>query len=112
MNIWEIVGRYYLDVLLGLISGAIVMMWNQLKEQRKQNKAQNEGVQALLRNSIIGVYHRSIERDCLPIYEKDNVNKLYSCYKALNGNGTVDALVKELMTLPVVEKEVIKKGGC
>ena len=57
-------------------------------------------MQALLRANIIGLYNKYIERGDIPIYERENVEQLYTQYKNLKGNGVVDGLRDRLRELP------------
>lgn len=78
-------------------------------EKESREKAENallrtvaveDGVLALLRDRVIERYNHYTEQGYIPIYGMDNVNKMYSAYHALGGNGTITKLVEELDDLP------------
>ena len=69
--------------------------------EKVRNEATQNGVQALLRSALVSSYERAIERAYAPIYERENVEKMFVEYKKLGGNGTIDHLVDELRDLPV-----------
>lgn len=104
------------DVVKRLIDWAIpfacaaVVGWAvaQVKAARKeradaqeQNKNLQDGVQALLRNALIGEYNHRMSDGEFPIYARENVTAMYNAYHALGGNGTITALYEELQHLPV-----------
>lgn len=71
-----------------------------IDKEKERNIATQNGVQALLRSSLVSSYERAIERKYAPIYERENVEKMFNEYKKLGGNGTIDHLVEELNNLP------------
>lgn len=87
--------------LLGWLTGTLR---KQLKEEQKKNEAIAEGVQALLRESIVTSYNRYSERAYCPIYAKDSVKRAYASYHALGGNDVATNLYHKLLALPE-EKE-------
>lgn len=58
--------------------------------------------QSTLRSNIIQIYNKytSKEYGYLPIYERENLQHLTNDYYALNGNGVIPDLVKEMEELP------------
>ena len=70
------------------------------KEQETKNDALCEGVQALLRNSIVNTYNRSLDRGYCPIYEKENIERVYSAYHLLHGNDIATGLYNKVLAMP------------
>ena len=66
-------------------------------ELQKQSMA----LQASLRNSILVIYSDSIAKGHMTMFEKQNLSKLFSEYKNLQGNSFICDLVNELNELPV-----------
>ena len=66
-------------------------------ELQKQSMA----LQATLRNSILDIYNDSIAKGHMTMFEKQNLSKLFSEYKNLQGNSFICDLVNELNELPV-----------
>jgi len=103
-----------LHFLLTGITGYIGLKVSTLKKKvdnwQVKEKATECGVQALLRNEIIKTYNHYMEKEYLPIYERDNLNHLYMQYKNLGGNGTIDRLMEELDDLPVKKANNTMKG--
>lgn len=67
---------------------------------KKRLSATEKGVQALLRSSIITLYNKYIDKGYMPIYERENLDHLYTEYKALGGNGVIENLKEKLDKLP------------
>lgn len=88
----EFIIEYWLQLILSaLTSGLIVLAGIML--------ALFNGVRALLRDRIIQVYNHQMEKDCCPIYVLENVERMYTAYHSLGGNGTVTELVERLRQL-------------
>lgn len=66
-------------------------------ELQKQSMA----LQASLRNSILVIYNDSIAKGHMTMFEKQNLSKLFSEYKNLQGNSFICDLVNELNDMPV-----------
>jgi len=100
----ESITSYWLNWLSGILAAlcliAIKFMSGKVKENEMKSQAMELGVQALLRSSIIAIYNKYIELNCMPIYEKENVAQLYEQYINLGGNGVITHLVEKLNELP------------
>ena len=66
-------------------------------ELQKQSMA----LQASLRNSILVIYNDSIAKGHMTMFEKQNLSKLFSEYKNLQGNSFICDLVNELNDMSV-----------
>lgn len=64
-------------------------------------KKQSMALQASLRNSILDIYNDSIAKGHMTMFEKQNLSKLFSEYKNLQGNSFICDLVNELNELSV-----------
>ena len=71
-----------------------------IKENKKKDKAIEEGVQALLRNELIRRYREYEQKGELSILDKENVEAMFVQYENLGGNGTVKQLMTEVLQLP------------
>ena len=74
-----------------------------LKMEQAKNAAIAEGVQSLLRESIVSNYNKYSEKGCCPIYAKESVKKVYAAYHNLGGNDVATELYQKIMRMP--EKE-------
>jgi hypothetical protein len=96
--------KYWLTWVYGIICTALTTAFGCfVKKYRTMMKRQHAielGTQALLRAQIIHIYNKYMEKEYLPIYERENVEELYIQYKNLGGNGTIKKLYEMLCDLP------------
>lgn len=76
-----------------------------LKAEQQKNAAIAEGVQALLRESIISNYNKYQEKNCCPIYAKESLKLVYIAYHRLGGNDVATELYKKLLAMPEREED-------
>lgn len=77
----------------------------QLKEEKKKNDAIAEGVQALLRDSIVTAYNKYSSKGFCPIYAKESIKKAYKAYAALGGNDVASELYRKILAMREEEHE-------
>lgn len=70
-----------------------------LKEEKEQNKAIAEGVQSLLRESIVSNYNKYLDKGYCPIYAKESIKKVYKAYHDLGGNDVATTLYEKLLKM-------------
>lgn len=93
MELINTVLSYWSEALVVAISSAVIVLF-------KKYKATQNGVQALLRNEIISNYNKHMEKGYMPIYERENMEKMYKEYRNLGGNGVAVELMEKLNRLP------------
>ena len=71
-----------------------------LKMEQAKNDAIAEGVQSLLRESIVQNYNKYQERECCPIYAKESIKRVYAAYHDLGGNDVATQLYNTLLAMP------------
>lgn len=92
--------KYWLQFIFGGTIAMLGLGYRHLLKRWKKFESVENGIQALLRNSIISLYNRQMERGFCPIYELENIDAMYREYKVLGGNGTIDTLYKKVHGLP------------
>ena len=96
--------KYWVAWVYGIICTALTTAFGCLvkkyKCMMKKQTALELGTQALLRAQIIHIYNKYMEKEYLPIYERENIEELYIQYKNLGGNGTITKLFEKLCDLP------------
>ena len=90
---------------LALLTFAWRMVSKRLKEEHDKNQAIAEGVQSLLRESIVTNYNRYRDKGYCPIYAKESIKKVYHAYHDLGGNDVATDLYRKLLELPTEVKE-------
>ncbi|WP_299449198.1 hypothetical protein [uncultured Phascolarctobacterium sp.] len=95
--VYKILGQLVNAAAGGIIAYLIAM----LRAKKKENDALKTGVQALLRDRIIGAYNHYVDdKGWIPIYAKESLDACYKSYEALGENGVIDDLMRQLNQLP------------
>lgn len=92
--------KWFFTAVIAVLSWVLKTMQNQLAEERKKNEAIAEGVQALLRESIVTSYNKHQDKGFCPIYAKESMKKVYSAYHNLGGNDVATELYNKLLKMP------------
>lgn len=79
------------------------MLKQHIAESEFKNKSQNEALLCITRSEITGMYYKYFEKKTIPMYERENLIKLYDSYEKNGGNSYVHTIVEEML-----EWEVLK----
>ena len=108
MGIFAFIGAHWLEWLftavLAVLSWLFKLMRDQLKQEQAKNEAIAEGVQSLLRESIVSNYNRYSDRGFCPIYAKESIKKVYKAYHNLGGNDVATELYNKVLKMPEEKK--------
>lgn len=108
MVVLEFIGSHWLEWLftavLAVLSWLFKLMRDQLKQEQAKNEAIAEGVQALLRESIVTSYNKHLDRGFCPIYAKESIKKVYKAYHNLGGNDVATSLYHKVLEMPEESK--------
>ena len=109
MEILAYIGAHWVEWLFTLclagLTWAYKTLLTRMKADQKKNEAIAEGVQSLLRESIVTNYNRYHDKGYCPIYAKESVKKVYKAYHDLGGNDVASGLYKELLEMPTEPKK-------
>lgn len=109
MEIISFIAAHWLEWLftavLAVLSWLFKLMRDQLRQEQDRNKAIAEGVQSLLRESIVNAYNRYSDRGYCPIYAKESVKRVYQAYHGLGGNDVATELYNKLLKMPEERNE-------
>lgn len=86
--------------MIALLGAGYRGIAKRLKEEQKKNTAIAEGVQSLLRESIVGNYNKYKDKKHCPIYAKESIKKVYCAYHNLGGNDVATELYHKLLAMP------------
>lgn len=104
MEIVNYVSLHWIEWLFAIITGIAAFGYRsvlkKLSEEKKRNEAIAEGVQSLLRESIVNGYNKYLEKGFCPIYAKDSMKRVYAAYHNLGGNDVATSLYKKLLDMP------------
>lgn len=89
--------------LLALLGYGYRTVSARLKEEQARNEAVSNGVQALLRESIVASYNKAVDKGYMPIYAKESIKKAYKAYHDLGGNDVASELYTKMLKM---EEEV------
>lgn len=105
---WEFVGKYWLEVLFGVLS-AILFGWvkdlqNKLKTKQTEQDALVEGVKALLHDKLFQICEDYIKLGYIPLDDAEKVKnreiKVFKAYDGLHGNSTGTDIHEAFNELP------------
>lgn len=82
--------------IIGYIGG---MMKKRISKEIDEDKAIKNGLRALLREKIIEICDRCIDRGYVHIHNLESIDDLYVQYHELGGNGMVTKLVEDTKKL-------------
>lgn len=109
MGILAFIASHWLEWLftavLAVLSWLFKEMRAQLAEEKIKNEAIAEGVQSLLRESIVTNYNRYTELGYCPIYAKESIKKVYKAYHNLGGNDVATELYTKVLKMPEVKDD-------
>ena len=97
-NVLSIAAEWWLTWLFGIIAVALVC---RIRGVTKKQNALEVGVQALLRGELVRAYDKYFERGSITLHGLEAVDKLYSAYHGLGGNGSMTKLVADMKQLEV-----------
>ena len=92
-------------VCLAILTAAWRAVSARIKVEHEKNEAIAEGVQSLLRESIVTNYNRYLDKGYCPIYAKESLKKVYCAYHDLGGNDVATSLYKKILEMPEERKE-------
>ncbi len=97
MNTYQILCLLGVPSIIGSIWAFMIAI---LKNQRREMTAVKLGLQAVLRNSLIELYDKWMDRGFAPTHIKDNYENMYKQYHSLGANGVMDSYYQRFMDLP------------
>lgn len=85
--------------LLGILGWGYRNVNERLKEEHAKNEALLNGVQALLRESIVDCYNKYSDKGYMPIYAKESLKRAYEAYSVLGGNDVAAELYSKMLAM-------------
>jgi len=93
--------KYWIGVGFGLITAVLTLVYKRVSKFRSKHLSLELALRALLRDKIITMYNKYMEKGEIPFYELDNLEDLFTQYKNLGGNGVIRELVDRINDLPI-----------
>ena len=105
----EFVQTHWMEWLFAVISVILTALYNDVRKNLKKQQAKDtaiaEGVQSLLRESIVQNYNKYHDREYCPIYAKESIKRVYKAYHNLGGNDVATKLYEKLLEMPEEREE-------
>lgn len=92
-------------IITALVTAIITAMFTYSRTLAVSSKSIKDGVLSLLRLMIIQCHDKYIEQGYCELNEKEIVEKAYSAYHNLGGNGAITIYYNQIMALPSERKE-------
>lgn len=103
MDILSYIQAHWVQALFAAISAVLAFAYRniakRLEEEQKKNKAIADGVQSLLRESIVENYNRYSDKGFCPIYAKESIKRVYQAYSNLGGNDVAHELYQKILRM-------------
>lgn len=97
--------EWLFTAVLAVLSWLFKKLRDQMKEEHDRNEAIAQGVQALLRESIVNGYSRYQDMGYCPVYAKESLRKVYLSYHNLGGNDVATSLYHKILNMPETQAE-------
>lgn len=114
-NILSYISSHWTQWLFAAVSAVLALGYRNVSKRLQEEKSRNEaianGVQCLLRLSIIGNYNKYRDREYCPIYAKESVKQAYQAYHNLGGNDVATNLYQKILEMPEEPKDEVQKLG-
>lgn len=88
------------------LAGAVSDMIASQAKHEERTKVLYDSIESTLRNDIVNMYNTYYEdKGYMPIYARENLDKMVKEYYALGGNGVIPSLVDKLYSLDTEKPE-------
>ena len=103
---------YIVNIISGILLACATYTINKARQEREKtrqeeedkNKAIGDGVQCLLRESIVSSYNKYQDKGYCPLYAKESLKSAYRAYSALGGNDVAHELYDKMIKMPTEPK--------
>lgn len=103
MEILNYISAHWIEWLFMIVTAIIGFGYRtvlkRLQEEKQRNEAIAEGVQSLLRESIVNSYNKYQDKGFCPIYAKESIRKVYLAYHNLGGNDVATNLYNNVLAM-------------
>lgn len=103
MEILSYISAHWIEWLFMIVTAIIGFGYRtvlkRLQEEKQRNEAIAEGVQSLLRESIVNSYNKYQDKGFCPIYAKESIRKVYLAYHNLGGNDVATNLYNNVLNM-------------
>ena len=102
--ILQYIAQHWVEWLFAIVLAGLGALYKSMAAKMKAETAKNaaiaDGVQALLRESIVRNYNKYQEKGFCPIFAKESMKRCYTAYRNLGGNDVASELYRKLLAMP------------
>lgn len=107
--ILQFIGSHWVEwlftIAVAILGWGYKVIYSRMQVEQQKNEAIAEGVQSLLRESIVANYNKYSDKGVCPIYAKESIKKVYISYHKLGGNDVATELYKKILAMPEEVKD-------
>lgn len=92
-------------IVSSIVAAVMAALTAAVKHVWTRQKAQDEGVKALLHDRIYSEYNECLKKGYATVDDIENLEHLYKPYHALGGNGTGTELFERIKKMPAEPAE-------
>lgn len=108
-DIVEFISASWVEWIFAIVTAVLAYLYRGISARLAQEQAKNQaianGVQSLLRESIVHNYNKYSERGYAPIWAKESLKMCYSAYHDLGGNDVATQLYHKMLAMPEQEEK-------
>ena len=101
MDIEQIVFNLVICVMSLLVGVLFAVIKSKMKSDKRIDAAIKNGLRCLLREEIIRICDRCLERGSVHIHSLESLDDLFEQYSALGGNGMAKKLIEDVKKLEI-----------
>ena len=93
--------KNFLELLFSIGLMIIGILFNKIKKYYLNVESSVKGVKYLLKTKIIEEYDRIKEKDCITLYQKENIISLYDEYKKFGDDNFIKEIMSEIEEMKI-----------
>lgn len=101
----EFIQRYWLEVFFGCIVSALSLVvrtiWAKIQHETEEQQVMKDAALAMMHDRLYSLARVYLKQGWATIQDLDNMERIYSAYHNLGGNGTGTELFNRCRALPI-----------
>lgn len=103
--IGDLASQIALWCVTGLLGWLVGRVTSNARDEKAERAALYDGVRALLRSAIMSAHHEAMRDGFISTTDREVMERAYTAYHALGGNGVATRLYTEASQLPTREHD-------
>lgn len=109
MHAWDFAVQVALWCVTGLLGWLVGRVTSNARDEKTERAALYAGVRALLRSAIMSAHHEAMREGHISTTDREVMERAYTAYHSLGGNGVATRLYTEASQLPTREHDWEKR---